>query len=80
MKRASVPIARSIEDEDGRMGCCECGGGWRLATEEIIPRSGRWYDSLVVVCKDCHRPAGYVFDVTPFFVVRPSVWTRHAAQ
>lgn len=79
MNRRSVPIARSIADEDRRMGCCECGGRWRLATEEIIPRSGRWYDSLVVVCKDCCRPEGYLFDITPFFVVRASVWTRHAA-
>lgn len=77
--RDRVPIARSIAEEDIRMGSCECGGSWRLATEEVTPRSGRWYDSLVVTCDDCHRPAGYVFDVTPFFVARPNVWTRHAA-
>ena len=62
MRRMSIPIVRSVEDEDRRMGRCECGGRLRLRSEEVIPRAGRWFDSLVVTCAECGKPSGHVFE------------------
>lgn len=78
MTLGSIPVVRSVEDEERRMGPCECGGQRSLRSEEVIPRAGRWFDSLVVVCVACGRPSGHVFEITPFYEARPRVWARHA--
>jgi hypothetical protein len=78
MSNGSIPVVGSIEDEDRQMGQCECGGLLRLRSEEVIPRAGRWFDSLVVMCVECRKPSGHVFEITPFYEARPRVWAGRA--
>lgn len=68
-------VAKSVDDEDRRMGACPCGGRWRVARETLVPTRGRWVDDLVVRCDSCMTPNGFLFDVTEFFEPRPGVWT-----
>ena len=63
------------EDEDALMGSCQCGGSWRLRSNEVAPVSGCWHDRLGVVCDQCGQPNSFVFDITAFFVSRPGIWT-----
>jgi hypothetical protein len=67
---------RSVEEEDDILGHCLCGGPWRLAFEEVAPRAGRWYDTLVVKCADCHTSQLALFDITPFFAPTSKAWVR----
>lgn len=78
MRHRSIPIVRSIDEEEREIGRCDCGGLLRLRSEEVIPRTGRWFDSLVVMCVDCGKPSGHSFEITPFFEARPRVWAGHA--
>jgi hypothetical protein len=78
MTHAAIPVVRSIEDEERRIGRCDCGGPLRLESEEVIPQAGKWFDSLVVMCEECRKPSGHVFEITPFYEARPRVWARRA--
>jgi hypothetical protein len=79
MTRGAIPVVGCIEDEDRQIGRCECGGLRRLRSEEVIPRAGRWFDSLVVMCTECGMPSGHIFEITPFYQARPRVWARRGA-
>lgn len=71
-------VVWSVEDEDRAIGGCACGGSWRLAGETVDAVCGRWVDSLTVTCGICSVRRTFEFDITPFFEVRPSVWSRRS--
>jgi hypothetical protein len=64
----------SIAEEETALGHCECGARDRATiSEELLPLDSRWYDSLVVRCRQCHRVTARVFDVTSFYEPRPGL-------
>jgi hypothetical protein len=72
----SPPAVRSVEEEDEILGRCRCGGVWSLAFEEVSPRAGRWYDTLIVKCAHCHTSQLALFDITLFFAATSKAWVR----
>lgn len=65
----------SIEDEEIALGACECGATDRATvSEELTPLDSRWYDSLVLRCRECGLFTARVFDVTSFYEPRPGLW------
>ena len=80
MRQVDKPLAvDSIEDEDRALGACGCGGAWSLASEDVAPIHGHWYDALVVRCNQCGEHRRAIFDVTPFFTPPTHAWTRAAS-
>lgn len=74
------PIAvDSIDEEDHALGECACGGAWSLASEDVAPIHGHWYDALVVRCTGCGDSRRAIFDVTRFFTPPTHAWARAAS-
>lgn len=64
----------SVEEEEGALGACDCGASDRATvSEELMPLHSRWYDSLVLRCRQCGRVTARVFDVTSFYEPRPGL-------
>jgi len=75
--RQAVAVT-SVEEEDRLLGTCSCGSAWRLASEDVVPISRRWYDALVLCCPSCGASIRAIFDITPFFVPHSRAWARAA--
>jgi hypothetical protein len=69
-------IVASIEEEDAVLGTCECGGSWRLASEDVVPVRDRWYDAVIMQCDACSGVNRRLFDITSFFAPRGRAWSR----
>lgn len=78
-KVPSVGVA-STDAEDEIMGHCGCGDSWRLASESVDPISGKWLDTVGVVCSTCGARRSFTFDITEFFEPRPAVWARRLTR
>jgi hypothetical protein len=69
-------LVDSVDAEDRALGACACGGSWTLASEDVAPIGGRWFDALVVRCGRCGEHSRAVFDVTTFFEPPTHAWAR----
>jgi hypothetical protein len=69
----------SVEEEDAILGACACGREWRLAAEDVVPISNRWYDALVVACPACGEVRRALFDITSFFAPPSNAWLLRSA-
>jgi len=72
--RRAVQV-RSIDEEDALIGCCACGGLWKMSANAVFPRNHRWLDSVRLTCASCGRTADHVFDISRFFQPRPGIWS-----